>query len=106
MRLTIIGQTLYCVEITDQGHGIEGDWRLLGKCRLRYEDHLLPEEEKQRCVDLVKALGLKFGAIDMARTPAGSYFIEINPTGEWGWLDCPSRPIASDIARLLSETGS
>lgn len=30
-------------------------------------------------------------------------FIEINPTGEWGWLSNDKREIDYDIAKKLSE---
>jgi len=106
VRVTVIGQTVYAVGVTDCGNGIDGDWRLLQKDRLRYQSTELSDEERQRCVELVRTLGLRFGAIDMARTTVGNYFIEINPTGEWGWLDRPFRPIAADIASLLARPGA
>ena len=31
-------------------------------------------------------LGLTFGGIDLALCGDEFYFIEVNPTGEWGWL--------------------
>ncbi len=41
-----------------------------------------------KCIDLVKRLGLKFSAIDMVLTPSGKYyFLEINPNGQWAWLE-------------------
>jgi glutathione synthase/RimK-type ligase-like ATP-grasp enzyme len=33
-------------------------------------------------------LGLVYSAIDLILTPEGEYvFLEINPVGEWGWLE-------------------
>jgi len=103
LRITVIGRTLYSVAVTALGEQIDGDWRLTPRDKLRYEDHPLSPDERRRCFDLVAGLGLTFGAIDMAVTPAGMYFIEINPTGEWGWLESPSRPITSQIAQLLAQ---
>jgi glutathione synthase/RimK-type ligase-like ATP-grasp enzyme len=36
----------------------------------------------------VNSLGLHFGAIDLIRTKNDGYtFLEINPNGQWAWLD-------------------
>ena len=106
LRITIIGDDFYCISITNEGRQIDGDWRLTAKDKLTYREHSLPEEDKKRCVDLVKGLGLRFGAIDLALTPSGLFFIEINPTGEWGWLNEALRPIASNIAHFLAKPRS
>jgi len=101
LRVTVIGQKVYGVDITTAGNGIQGDWRLTKKELLRYTDIVISEDERRRFVGFIRQLGLYFGAIDMVRTSTGDYFIEVNPTGEWGWLDGPSRPISKDLARLL-----
>ena len=102
LRVTVIGAAVFCVAITNRDTGIEGDWRLTARENLRYSDFVLPSEEEQRCKLLVQALGLEFGAIDLVATPTGIYFIEINPTGEWSWLNSAERPIAATLARLLA----
>ncbi|PTD76711.1 RimK-like protein, partial [Klebsiella pneumoniae] len=51
----------------------------------------------------VKLLGLNYGAIDFIKTKDEYIFIEINPTGEWGWLSNDKREIDYDIAKKLSE---
>ena len=48
--------------------------------------------------------GLVFGAIDLALQDGKYYFLEINPTGEWGWLvDQAGLPIDEAIAEALLE---
>jgi hypothetical protein len=33
-------------------------------------------------------LGLRYGAFDFVRTPDDRFvFLEVNPTGEWAWLE-------------------
>ncbi len=39
------------------------------------------------CRALVRALNLRFGAIDLVRCDGKVWFLEINPTGEWAWLE-------------------
>jgi glutathione synthase/RimK-type ligase-like ATP-grasp enzyme len=46
-------------------------------------------------------LGLTYAAIDLALSNGEYWFIEVNPTGEWGWLDGAERPIAAAIAEEL-----
>jgi hypothetical protein len=102
LRATVIGSDIYVVSICDRNKPIRGDWRLINKNDLVYTDYEIPAEDKLRCVSLVKELGLRFGAIDLAQTEAGIFFVEINPTGEWSWLSSPSRPFATKIADLLA----
>lgn len=57
----------------------------------------------QKCLALVKNLGLVFGCIDMIVTPEGKYvFLEINPNGQWMWIEELSElPIAESIVSML-----
>ena len=52
---------------------------------------------------LARRLGLSFAAIDLVETPEGTFFIEVNPTGEWGWLSNPEQPIDFAIAAWLAQ---
>lgn len=50
--------------------------------------HALPAELVGRCVKLMASLSLVFGSFDLLLTPDGEYvFLEINPQGQWAWLD-------------------
>jgi glutathione synthase/RimK-type ligase-like ATP-grasp enzyme len=102
LRVTIIGERVWCSSIADANGGVEGDWRLTPKAELVYEDYALPNEVTRRCLDLLNALGLRYGAIDLALVDGQYWFIEINPTGEWGWLDRDGRGISEAIAQQLA----
>lgn len=102
LRVTVLGEQVWTVSIQANETGIEGDWRLLKKDQLAYPTFVLPPEIEQRCIALVREMGLVYGAIDLALCGDRYVFIEINPTGEWGWLDCPARPIARAIAEALN----
>lgn len=101
LRVTVIDENLWCVAIKQGAGGIYGDWRLTQKSEIEIEDFELPFDVSARCIELVRNLGLKFGAIDLAICQGSYWFIEINPTGEWGWLDNDTRPLAPAIAELL-----
>jgi len=103
LRITIVGNKLFCVRILSLGEGVEGDWRLVMSDKIQYEDVDLPESLHLMCLELLNKLGLSFGAIDLVEAQDHMYFIEVNPTGEWGWLNGASRPIASTIAMWLAD---
>ncbi|TIN70893.1 MAG: RimK-like protein [Mesorhizobium sp.] len=102
LRVTLVGERLWCSTVeTDEGV-IEGDWRLRPKTELVYKGHQLPAEVERRCRALMGVLGLRYGAIDLALSAGRYWFIEINPTGEWGWLDRDGRGISEAIAQELA----
>lgn len=103
LRVTVLDDKLWCDEIVIDAAGIQGDWRLKKKDDLEYKDFSLPADIAQNCLKLVKSLGLQYGAIDLALSDGIFWFIEINPTGEWGWLDRPGRGISYSIAKKLSQ---
>jgi hypothetical protein len=102
LRVTVLGQHLWCVQITDGGDGIEGDWRLRSKAALQFRDYQLPPDVATRCLALVANLELRYAAIDLALSGDDYWFIEVNPTGEWGWLDRGARRISKTIAGELA----
>ena len=65
--------------------------------------HALPEEIATACQRLMKALNLRFGAVDLVLAPNGQYyFLEINPNGQWLWLeDKLGFPITNKIMEWL-----
>lgn len=80
------------------------DWRRCDNDRPTYVEYQLPAEIEERCVGLTKALGLRFGTIDLILTPQHEYvFLEINPNGGWAFLqELVGMPIGMAIADLLA----
>ena len=85
IRVTIVDDLFFSVDITKDGVGLDKDWRL-EKDSVKYREIDLPESISTKCIELARRLGLKFGAIDLLSHKDEYYFIEINPTGEWSWL--------------------
>ena len=102
IRVTVVGDAVWAVQILSNGSGVEGDWRTISKSDLSYEDLHLGRDITESCLTLLRTLGLTFGAIDLVETPEKLYFIEINPTGEWEWLASETRPIDRHIASWLA----
>jgi glutathione synthase/RimK-type ligase-like ATP-grasp enzyme len=62
----------------------------------------VPTDVAKRCRTLVERFGLRFGAVDLAVGSDGVYwFLELNPNGEWGWLQRAGLPIAEALADTL-----
>ena len=102
LRVTVVGDEVFAVRILSEGSGIAGDWRIIPKPKLEYRDVVLSDEMVRCCRLLTRRLNLSFAAIDLIETHLGVFFIEVNPTGEWGWLSTEERPIDRVIASWLA----
>lgn len=101
VRVTVVGSEVFAAQtVAPEG---QLDWRERDP-PAQFTKHVLDDEVSGLCVALTKELGLLFGAIDLAVVPDGSYmFFEINPNGEWGWLQRTLRaPIAQMIVDVLT----
>lgn len=85
IRVTVVGKKAFPVKITNNGDGINGDWRK-HKDIVDFIPFELPCQVENACIEVARKLGLWFGGIDLAFSSGKYYFIEINPTGEWAWL--------------------
>ena len=106
LRVTVVGEQVFAAEIHSANDPRQAvDWRHYPTFDLArfYATHALPPQEQQRCRDLVQALGQCFGAIDLVLHPERGYvFLEINPNGQWGWIEeFTGMPIAAAFAELL-----
>lgn len=86
LRVTVVGKHLFPVSITKNNQGISGDWRKTKKEDLQYKPVEIPKEISEKLLDMMSYLNLSFGGIDLAFSKGEYFFIEVNPTGEWGWL--------------------
>lgn len=103
LRVTVVGRKVFAVRILSQGRGIHGDWRTVPREDVEFRSFDLGSKLARCCRLLTARLGLSFAAIDLVETPEGPFFIEVNPTGEWGWLSSPQQPIDSAIAAWLGQ---
>ena len=103
IRVTIVGDSIYAAAIHSQdADSARVDWRR-SDVELAHEVHVLPDEIATACQRLMKALNLHFGAVDLVLTPNDQYyFLEINPNGQWLWLEDKLRfPISEKIVEWL-----
>ncbi|GAA4477658.1 hypothetical protein GCM10023094_20270 [Rhodococcus olei] len=104
LRVTVVGTRVFAAEIHSQeSNHTRLDWRCYDPATTRHGIHRLPDDVARRCLLLVAELGLRYGAVDLILTPDGRYvFLEINPSGQWLWIeDATGLPISDAIADLL-----
>jgi glutathione synthase/RimK-type ligase-like ATP-grasp enzyme len=87
VRITAVGRTLFAVRIVTP-EGAPLDFRQTEPRDCRYEVVDLPGAVATRLRSYLDALGLRFGAFDLAEDRDGTlWFLECNPAGQWGWLE-------------------
>lgn len=89
IRVTVIGNRVFSHKVISDT-AIEGDWRKISKDKLKYEEFILSDEIKQKCLKLNELLNLNYSAIDFVECGGNFFFLEVNPTGEWGFLNYDS----------------
>jgi hypothetical protein len=105
LRITIIGDDLYCCAIDSQKvEGAETDWRRLDPSRVPHNMVSLPAEIEDKLRLMMVHYGLSYAAFDMIVTPAGEYvFLEMNPNGQWLWIELMTgAPMTRSIIRMLT----
>ena len=104
VRVTVVGTELFAARIDSQADTeTQTDWRV-GEKILRHEKIALPEQQADKCRELLRCLNLQFGAIDFIETAEGEFiFLEINPNGQWAWIETQTgMPISMAIAKQLT----
>ena len=73
--------------------------------KLKFQQTEIPKSIELKCIELVKRLELKFGAIDLIKDKNDNFvFLEINPNGQWAWIEMDTGLQISDaiIAELTT----
>lgn len=107
IRVTIVQDTVFAAAIDSQGSvASRVDWRQSG---LSLPHHVieLPHTIRGQLVALTHSYGLTFACVDLVLCPDDKYaFLELNPIGEWGWLERMTdlRITDSIVAALLTRS--
>ncbi|MGY0553313.1 hypothetical protein ACW17M_08895 [Vreelandella sp. 2A-K22] len=106
VRVTVVGCQVFATAIKSQEfEETIVDWRQGSRPDLKHECIELPSEVKEQCLELMKCLNLRYGAIDLICDQQGKlWFLEINPNGQWAWIEnLTGYPIAAAIVDELEE---
>lgn len=104
VRVTVFGETVFAVGIDSMSTPIAVvDFRRADIMDLPHHPLTLPPTLQAACVSLVRTLGLQYGAIDLVLTPDEEYvFLEINPNGQWYWIEMVTGlPMTQALCELL-----
>jgi len=104
IRVTVIGNKVFAAQILSQEYDeTKIDWRKAERIKLQYEKIELSSTLSDLCIKLTKKLGLNFGAIDFVKDENGGFlFLEINPNGQWAWIEKQlDYNLSYEISKLL-----
>lgn len=104
LRVTVVGNSIFACGIHSQNSSrTKDDWRKYDFPNVKHEVFALPQDIQEKLLRFMKSLNISFGAIDMVLTPEDEFvFLEINPSGQWGWIEAiTGMPISEAIADLL-----
>jgi glutathione synthase/RimK-type ligase-like ATP-grasp enzyme len=89
LRITFMGEHAIAAKLDSQAHPLaKTDWRSVPYFEIEIEEDTLPEKVRQRCIALMKKLGVVFGCFDFIVTPENEYyFLEINEQGQFLWIE-------------------
>jgi glutathione synthase/RimK-type ligase-like ATP-grasp enzyme len=110
LRLTVVGNEVFTASLEADPSTLDRpgvrDWRDRDKDGddwPRFRRAELPAKVRRACVELTRRLGLEFAAIDLVVDRGGTvWFLELNPNGQWGFIEVESGlPIGAALAELL-----
>ena len=107
IRVTIVGSRVFSAKISSQDSKVSKvDWRK-SESMLSHNSIEIPKEIEKKCLLLCAKFNLDFAAIDFVLDKQGQFwFLEINPNGQWAWIESLlSYPISDEIASLLQGKG-
>jgi len=91
VRVTVVGERVFATAIYSQEHAETAtDWRLwdVHDIQLRHEAISTPGPIEAACRDITSRFKLRYSAIDLIKCTNGEYyFLEMNPNGQWAWIE-------------------
>ena len=103
-RVTVVGDKIFPAAIDARQGSYPVDFRI-NTAGVKISEASLPDELNAQILQLMKRLRLNYGAIDFRRHEESGefYFLEINPAGQWLFVEDQTRqPISRTIAEYLA----
>ncbi|MFB7129496.1 MvdC/MvdD family ATP grasp protein [Kitasatospora sp. NPDC056273] len=103
VRVTCVAGRLFPVRIDAPDGPGRLDWRTDSK-RLAYSPICLPVPIRTGILDMLWRLGLVYAAVDLIVDQVGTHWlVDVNPGGQWAWIDCTRDAITTALADLLQK---
>jgi glutathione synthase/RimK-type ligase-like ATP-grasp enzyme len=108
LRITVVGDQVFAaqLDVPDSPVGYEDIHQLLSSCNFRITIYKhLSNSISDRCIKLVKLLGLKYAAVDFVIDGNNRLvFLEANPIGDWYWIESKTGlPITKSMVDLIEK---
>ncbi|KAF0139959.1 MAG: RimK domain-containing protein ATP-grasp [Stygiobacter sp.] len=98
IRVNVFGDTIFAFILQAKDEGKVLDWRKLDPNDIKYQLVEPPSEIANKIKKMVQKLSLNFCVFDFALSQTGEWvFLEINPNGQWAWLEQLTSIEMSDI---------
>ncbi|MFF5285166.1 MvdC/MvdD family ATP grasp protein [Streptomyces sp. NPDC013171] len=105
IRVTAVGDQLYAAKIYAPAGPGQLDWRRDSR-NLTYAVATVPGYIRDGIREMMHRLGLIYAALDFIVDRNGAHWlVDVNPAGQWAWIDCTRDAITQALADLL-EKGS
>lgn len=107
-RVTLIGKNYFVCRIDaqhTQDADVALDWRVTEPEQLIHVEDELPVQYINKLYKMLEEFGLNFGAFDIIRDDDDTlYFIELNPNGQWYWIEIlTGMPMVKAMVELIEE---
>jgi glutathione synthase/RimK-type ligase-like ATP-grasp enzyme len=108
LRVTVVGEKVFAAELDTQA--VPNCRDDLHRCTMSVPKKAvkLDNATEEACFKIVSTLGLKYGALDfILDEKSQAYFLEINPTGDWYWIEHDTKmPITDTMVKLIESLTS
>lgn len=106
LRVTVLGRRQFAAAARPALPEASTDWRLDLACR--WEPYQLDPLTSRQLRELLNALGLHYGCVDLRLDDAGRpHFLEVNPSGQFLFVEVDTgQPMVEAMCALLLDPGS
>ncbi|MER7820237.1 ATP-grasp ribosomal peptide maturase [Streptomyces sp. NPDC096153] len=104
VRLTVVDDKFFAARIDTDSAEARIDWRS-DYDSLRYTAIGVPADVRASISKLMAKLDLRFSALDFIVDEDGQWvLVDVNPNGQWSWIEAVALPIASAICDSLTSS--
>lgn len=105
IRSTFMGRHCVAVALDSQTHEASAtDWRAIHYRKLPMSPTRMPDDIYDKCISLMRRLGLVFGCFDFVVDEQGGFvFLEVNEMGQFTWIErvCPDVHLVDMMSEFL-----
>jgi len=102
IRITVVNRKVFAIRIKTNKRGYS-DLHKVEERFLNFEKFKIEKNIEKMCINLNKEMGLLVSSIDLLMSSKGEmYFLEVNPVGDWNWLEKNvDVPITDSVSKLI-----